>query len=292
MNPTLPDIQRTLDKREVAISRVGVTGIKLPIRVRRSASAHGGDERLYHLETVGEFEVAALVPDTVKGTHMSRFTEVLNEHVGNGGVFSISDLQEVAAHLLKRLETDQVFVQLKVDYFMPQEAPVSHRPGVAPLTGILQLEARYVRAQGKPDPELVMRTWTGIEILGKTCCPCSREISKYDHATGMGKGAHAQRGKISVLVAHSPGVIVWFEELARAAWRAFSQPVYPVLKRPDEAHVTMGAYDNPKFVEDVIRDMTCQLREMPKVRGFRLRVQNAESIHYHDAYAELEENFQ
>lgn len=285
---TLPDIQRTHDTRDVAIRRVGVTGIRLPIQVRRELVGHR--DLFEHMDTVGEFEVAAFVPAHVKGTHMSRFTEVLNQHVDGGGVFSISDLQAVAKELLTRMESTRVFIQLKVEYFMPQSSPSTGRPGVAPLLGILQVEA-YRRDDGRDIVDQLV-TRTGIEILGKTCCPCSREISGYDHATGTGKGAHAQRGKITVMACHKPGELVWFEELARAAWEAFSQPVYPVLKRPDEAHVTMGAYANPKFVEDVIRDMTVQLRGMRKVSGFKLRVQNAESIHYHDAYAELEENFQ
>lgn len=287
---TLPDIQRTKDVRNVPIRRVGVTGIRLPIQVRRAPTGLRQDGPLpRHMDTVGEFEVAAYVPAHLKGTHMSRFTEVLNQHVSKGGVFSISDLKEVASELLTRMESQRVFIQLRVEYFMTQNSPATDRDGVAPLTGILQVDA--TRHDDGRDIVDHLSCRTGIEILGKTCCPCSREISGYDAATGRGKGAHAQRGKISVMVVHEPESLIWFEELAAAAWQSFSQPVYPVLKRPDEAHVTMGAYANPKFVEDVIRDMTVQLRSMPDVTGFKLRVQNAESIHYHDAYAELDENY-
>jgi GTP cyclohydrolase I len=284
---TLPDIQRTKDTRNVAIRRVGVTGIRLPIQVRRPGEHP--DLAPSHMDTVGEFEVAAYVPADVKGTHMSRFTEVLNAHVDGGGVFSISDLKNVAVELLERMESKRVFIQLRLEYFMEQPSPATNKPGVAPLIGLLQVEAS--RKDDGRDILVSLNCRTGIEILGKTCCPCSREISGYDHSTGTGKGAHAQRGRITVMTEHDNQTIVWFEQLAHAAWKAFSQPVYPVLKRPDEAHVTMGAYANPKFVEDVIRDMAVQLRSMPEVSGFKLRVQNAESIHYHDAYAELTENY-
>jgi len=281
----LPDIQRTLDTRDVFIKRVGVTGIRLPIRVLRApSSVDGKTPALTVLDTVGEFELACSLSAEVKGTHMSRFTQVLNQHILADGTFSSLDLQTVALQLAEKLETRRVFLQVTVDYFMSQEAPVTKCAGTAPLKGILQIEC--VRT---PEDRFAFVTHTGVEVQGKTCCPCSREISDFNAATGMGKGAHAQRSKISVLVQHEPDKVVWFEMLVHAAWRAFSHPIYPVLKRPDERAVTMGAYDNPKFVEDVVRDMACQLRQMPTVKHFTVRVDNAESIHYHDAYAELSE---
>ena len=276
MNQTklpLPDIQRTPDSRGVAIKRVGVTGIRLPVRVRMEDSDK-------YQDTIGVFEVGVGLTANVKGTHMSRFTEVLNEHVAAGGVFSITDLKTVAHEILIRMEARSVDIRLVVDYFMPQASPVAGRPGVAPLQGMLRVSM---------DPELGIRTWTGIIIEGKTCCPCSREISEYDRETGKGKGAHAQRGKVTMMLRHFSTELIWFEQLVRIAWGAFSSPVYPVLKRPDERHVTMGAYDNPKFVEDVIRDVTVGVRALPRILEVEIRVQNAESIHYHDAFAVVEE---
>jgi GTP cyclohydrolase I len=281
----LPDIQKTQDTRGVAIRRVGVTNIKLPIRMRRQCAAPPDT-----MDTVGVFEIACSLPASVKGTHMSRFSEVLNKHVDAGGIFSSEDMQALAIELLTKLEARDVFIQLRVDYFMDQPSPVSNRRGVAPLVGILQVMA-YRKDDGR-DIIDELRTFTGIEIDGKTCCPCSREISEYDHDTGKGKGAHAQRGKISILAQHPSDKMLWFEDLARIAWMSFSQPVYAVLKRPDEAHVTMGAYGNPKFVEDVVRDVTVQMRSLKsdgRCSGFNIRVQNSESIHYHDAYAEVSE---
>lgn len=282
----LPDIQHTLDSRGVPIRRVGVTGIKLPIQLKRSPSQTGGDPLLDYIDTVGTFELACSLPATVKGTHMSRFTEVLNAHIDGGGNFSIEGLQEVAYELAEKLGAASVFLKVEADYFISQRAPVSLRPGMAPLKGILQVEITdYTSEENLGN----LRTWTGIEIEGKTCCPCSRLISEYDPLTKTGKGAHAQRGKVSIMVEHNPNSMVWFEELVHIAWRAFSQPVYPVLKRVDERHITMNAYANPKFVEDVVRDVICQLREFPRhLRHWKVRVENAESIHYHNAYAEVE----
>lgn len=285
----LPDIQRTLDTREVPINRVGVTGVRLPIRVRRHPGYAADatttlDDAPQTVDTVGEFELACSLKKEVKGTHMSRFTEVLQSHIDKGGIFSSMDLLSVAEELVVKMESDEVFVKVVLDYFMEQPSPITGRRGVAPLKGVLQ-----VRAVRATNGHITFMTDTGVIVEGKTCCPCSREISDYDHVTGKGKGAHAQRSRIDVQVWHSPTALIWFESLVQCAWRAFSQPVYPVLKRPDERHITVNAYENPKFVEDVIRDMACQLRQMPGVRSFKLRVQNSESIHYHDAYAEIEE---
>lgn len=272
----LPDIQKTLDKRKVPIRRVGVTGIQLPIRVKRP---EGPD-----LDTVGVFEMACSIPMHVKGTHMSRFTEVLNEHISEAKPFSSDDLQELAVVLADRMQSSEVFIKVTVSYFISQPAPVSNRQGTAPVKCVL--EVVY-----KPDEDgpagCVVRT--GVSVQGKTCCPCSREISDFDVDTGKGKGAHAQRSTITALVAHPWNTMVWFEELIDAAMRSFSSPIYPVLKRVDERAVTMGAYGNPKFVEDVIRDMTVELRGLSKLTWFSIRVQNEESIHYHDAYSEVAE---
>lgn len=269
---TLPDIQRTRDTRDVTLRRVGVTDVKLPIKV---AQKDGGSQ-----QTLGTFELACDVPRHVKGTHMSRFSEVLNHFVQSGRMFSAENLPDVAAMLLERMEANKVFIKVVFPYFIEQAAPVSGRFGLAPITSQLTIEA----TDGMH--EISMTGSTGITILGKTCCPCSREISGYDAETGTGKGAHAQRGEIGMTVTHDAGTMVWFEDLVQVAWAAYSSPVYAVLKRPDEKHVTETAYGNPKFVEDVMRDTVVGLRKLPNIDGMNVRVQNAESIHYHDAYAE------
>ena len=171
-----------------------------------------------------------------------------------------------------------------MDYFVEQQSPLSKRRGIAPLTGILGVDIT---------PGLGINNsiylHTGIEVDGKTCCPCSREISDFDEKTGRGKGAHAQRSHVRINLDHMHRTMIWWESLLGIAQAAFSSPVYPVLKRVDERAVTMAAYSNPKFVEDVIRDVVLGLGKAPFARDvilWRVRVDNAESIHYHDAFAE------
>jgi len=280
----LPDIQKTKDLRNVALYRVGVCGIRLPVRLKRR-----GDPE-YPSSTTAEFELSCMVPAEVKGTHMSRFTEVLHRFVGDDLEFSGMSLLPLLDELSKVLESPVVHVKMVADYFVRQPAPVSQRHGVAPLKVILEGE-RTEGGTGFID-DVSYSYVTGIDIEGKTCCPCSREISEYDPATGKGKGAHAQRGRSQIRVFHSPfraPFFLWFEDLVEIAWRAYSSPVYSVLKRVDEKHVTEAAYGNPKFVEDVSRDLIVGLRDLgwqlDAVSGFQVRVENAESIHYHNAYA-------
>lgn len=268
----LPDIQKTKDTRAVAIERVGVCAIKMPVCVKR----RGGGT----LDTVGTFEMSCGLASDVKGTHMSRFTQVLNAFVDKGGAFHADALSELAGLLIDRMESHSVFIKVELDYFMEQKSPSTGISGIAPLKAFLSIEKN--KRMGWE------RLSVGVVIDGKTCCPCSREISDFDHETQKGRGAHAQRGTITMRVEGGEAASVWFEDLVEIAWKSFSNPVYPLLKRPDEREVTIGAYSNPKFVEDVIRDCVVQLRKLP-VCSLKVRVQNAESIHYHDAYGEVEE---
>lgn len=276
---TLPDIQKTVDTRGVRINQVGVTGIRMPIRLLRKAD---GTSLPQSMDTVGEFELSVDLPAEVKGTHMSRFTEVLQSHVDSGGIFSHKDLTTLARELNVKLGGLRSVVCVYAEYFVPQNSPTTGRRGVAPLKVFLEVEYRA------DNPFVSYLLTTGVEMIGKTCCPCSREISDFDPATGRGKGAHAQRSAISITVRHAETTMIWFEDLVEICWKSYSSPVYPVLKRPDERTVTMTAYENPKFVEDVIRDATTQLRALisrDDRATFKVRVQNAESIHYHDAFA-------
>ena len=282
----LPDIQKTKDLRNVALYQVGVCGVRLPVRLKRREGSS------FTLCSTAEFELSCMVPAEVKGTHMSRFTEVLNQFVGAEMEFSGQQLRALLDKLSEVLESPVVHVRMVADYFINQPAPVSGRHGIAPLKVVLEGERDL--GIGENDSEMlpVYSYVTGIDIEGKTCCPCSREISEYDPATGKGKGAHAQRGRSQIRVFHSPfqaPSFLWFEDLVEIAWQAYSSPVYSVLKRVDEKHVTEVAYGNPKFVEDVSRDLIVGLRELggqlDEVSGFQVRVENAESIHYHNAYA-------
>ena len=275
---TLPDIQEERDHRGLDIACVGVTGVRMPVRLLRRTD----DERLNPttgptMDTVGEFELSTFLSKEVKGTHMSRFTEVLQSHIDHGGIFSHADLMLVTKELRNRLISPYVKVRLVCDYFVLQPSPETKRKGVAPLKGILEAECLK-------DGNILLAT--GVEMEGQTCCPCSRLISDFDPEIGKGRGSHAQRSHVSVLLRHSPVRMIWFEELVEIIWKAYSSPVYPVLKRLDERAVTIQAYDHAKFVEDVIRDVIVGLHTLSlKGAHYTVRVQNAESIHYHDAFA-------
>jgi len=290
----LPDIQKTIDTRGVPIDRVGVTGIRLPIRLLRKPTM---DETLKEdwQDSVGVFELSCNLPRDVKGTHMSRFTEVLMEHIDKeSGVFSHTSLAKVADVLMERMQASCVEVSVKAVYFMPQVSPVTGRKGIAPIDVGLSV-SRY-NFEGTIG--LVEEWMTSVQIEGMTCCPCSKEISDYHHSTQTGKGAHSQRSMVSLQIHHAALNTIWFEDLAGAIQAAYSSPVYPVLKRPDERAVTIAAYENPKFVEDVIRDVVVNLgalhlKQLGGTESWQcnVRVCNAESIHYHDAFASLAVRF-
>lgn len=277
---TLPDIQKTIDIREVAINSVGVAGVKLPLGVLTPTGEV--------VRTVATIKVGVSLPAEVKGTHMSRFSEVLHDFLNFGpgvcaGVLETKDLPQIVHKLREKLGGD-ITLQVRLDYFAPQPAPATGKPGVAHFTGLLEL-----KSVSYSNGTVQIRVRTGIDIVGKTVCPCSREISGYDPETGTGRGAHAQRGRLIMRVDHLAERTVQFEELLLVAWNAFSSPVYPVLKRPDEKHVTEAAYANPKFCEDVVRDAVLGLRKIQGIHALEAHVQNAESIHYHDAYAHVHE---
>ena len=275
----LPDIQKTPDTRGVAIQAVGVSGIRVPIRLKTY-----DQEPAIPQHTVAEFSMGVYLDHTVKGTHMSRFSQVLMEFLTRKDAlvedFNIASLHEEVCNRLFSPEAD---IKAKFAYFVTQYAPETKTVGIAPVEVVLEIAGSIVAP---------IETTTVI-VHGKTVCPCSREISEFDDLTGKGKGAHAQRSTITLSVSHDPKFFIKFEDLIAVAQKSFSSPVYPVLKRPDERAVTMSAYDNPKFVEDVIRDVVVNLRawnqQQPSsgAHWFTVRVENAESIHYHDAYAEL-----
>jgi len=266
---TLPDIQVTKDERDVFINQVGVTNVTVPVRFK---VPDGNDVR-----TTGNFEMSVSLPPEVKGTHMSRFTEVLNGALDTDSYFDSVSLRKLGNKLLIVLNAPSARVSLAAKYFMPQAAPSSNKMGIAPFDVKL---TSHVSSVDNGNMDLLE-----VSIYGKTCCPCSRLISGYDEATGTGKGAHSQRGLLTMELRTKPNQFVWFEDLFEIASKSFSSPVYPILKRPDEKHVTEGAYGNPKFVEDVLRDAVVELRKLEGVASFKVRVENDESIHYHNAFA-------
>jgi GTP cyclohydrolase IB len=259
----MKDIQGQPDVRRIPIDRVGVSGLRYPIVVLDRAN-----EKQH---TTAVLQMSVNLPHDFKGTHMSRFVEVLNKHRGE---VTMRTLPSILAELRQRLESERARVEVRFPYFLERRAPVSE------ATGLMDYECWFVGEATAETTDFLLGTRVPVTSL----CPCSKAISDY--------GAHNQRGYITIEVRTQPvkgsAGIVWIEELVDVAEQSASAPVYPLLKRADERHVTMQAYNNPVFVEDMVRGVAVQMREDVRVKWFRVLAENDESIHNHRAFAELE----
>ena len=208
------------------------------------------------------------LPREQKGTHMSRFVEVLNDHHGE---VTMRTLPTILADLRARLDAASARLEVEFPYFLERAAPVSG------ATALMDYCCAFIGELREERDDFVLRVTVPVTSL----CPCSKAISE--------RGAHNQRGYIEMSVRSEVGAeLVWIEELVAIAEASASAPVYPLLKRPDEAHVTVQAYDNPVFVEDMVRNVARRLQDDPRVRWFEVRAENHESIHNHAAFAQLE----
>jgi len=255
----LPDTQALLDLRQLPIHKVGIKRLRYPITLA------GGALGAQH--TIAEFSMFVGLAHDVKGTHMSRFAETLEAW---RAPLDIGSLRQLHATMLQRLDAVTGFLQVSFPYFIRKGAPVS---GVESL---LDYEAGMI-AETTGDGRT--RVTIALTAPVTSLCPCSKRISEY--------GAHNQRSHITVTADVLVGELS-FEELARVAEEEASCEVYGILKRPDEKWVTERAYDNPKFVEDLVRDIALRMRRDPRVGRFTVGSENFESIHNHSAYAEIE----
>lgn len=259
----LKDTQNSHDDRNIPINKVGICDLRHPIAVMDRA------QKQQH--TIGVFSMSVDLPAHIKGTHMSRFLEVLNRHHGE---LNMATLPEILEEMRTHLEADSAQLGVKFPYFIERTAPVS---GAAAL---LDYEAEYFGEATADRQTARLR----VTVPVKTLCPCSKAISDY--------GAHNQRGYVSMEVecgrtAKGKPHMIWIEELVEVAEKSASSPLYPLLKRPDERHVTMQAYDNPVFVEDLSRNVAKYLMEDTRIAAFTVGVVNQESIHNHNAFAEI-----
>jgi len=253
---TLEDVQGRADPRAIAIQRVGVKAVRHPLRI----SDRGG--RIQHSIALCNMYVA--LPAHLKGTHMSRFLEVLNRYPEPLGVASVGGFLE---QVRQRLEAEEARVELRFPYFVNKKAPVS---GVESLLDY-EVEILAERTAGG------LRLELGVMVPVTSLCPCSKSISAY--------GAHNQRSHVWVRA--DAVETVWIEDLIDLVEAVASCQLYGLLKRPDEKFVTEYAYDHPKFVEDMVRDVALRLREDRRIRRFSVSSENFESIHNHSAYAEI-----
>jgi len=255
----LPDIQKSGDTRRVAINKVGVTNVRYPISLRTPGDGQGNTFQ----NTVANINMFVSLPDTEKGTHMSRFLEVLSERHED---LCSDSLTDITSAMRDKLNAKDAFLELNFPYFITKEAPVTGKAGK------LDIDVTFELTSGDED-DFVMT----LKIPATSLCPCSKEISRY--------GAHNQRCEMTVKVRVADGVNLWIEELFAMIEKCASTQVFSVLKRPDEKWVTEQAYDNPKFVEDIVRDMAVTLREDDRIVWFQCFSENFESIHSHNAYA-------
>ncbi|MBN8690053.1 MAG: GTP cyclohydrolase I FolE2 [Armatimonadetes bacterium] len=253
---TLADMQNSRDERNIPIDRVGVRNITYPIQVMDRSN------QMQH--SVGVFTLTVDLPHHFKGTHMSRFLEVLNEHRGEVSVHRIPKILEDLRH---RLQSERSHLTVDFTYFINKPAPVTQK------VGVMGYDCRF-ESVGGAETDFVMQ----IVVPVTTLCPCSKEISAY--------GAHNQRGYVTVRVRTNNHV--WIEEVIQMIEERASAPLYPVLKRPDEKHVTELAYDNPRFVEDMIREVARGFDADERIVWYSIEVENHESIHAHNAYAFIE----
>lgn len=256
-NIFLPDVQATPDNRRLAIQQVGVKGLRYPLQL---AGADGEQ-----VATVATLAMTVGLPPEVKGTHMSRFVELIEmqrEALTQDGLCRLLDA------MLLRLDARSGRIELSFPYFIRKAAPVSGVESLLDYDVVLIAERR----EGQRT-DLTLRVVAAVTSL----CPCSKKISDY--------GAHNQRSHITLEARlHQPMAI---EELVRIAEEEASCEVFGLLKRPDEKWVTERAYDNPKFVEDLVRDIALRLMNEPRVAEWKVASENFESIHNHSAYAEL-----
>jgi len=253
----MKDVQSQPDLRQIPIHKVGIKDIRYPITVL--------DQKNKLQNTVASINMYVDLPHHFKGTHMSRFVEILNEH---HSAIHIDELGIILQRMRDSFEAECAHVEMSFPYFIEKNAPVSGK------TGLMEYQCQFWAASNASGQEIIM----GIEVPLMTLCPCSKEISDF--------GAHNQRGVVKLKI--KTREMIWLEELIRKVESCGSAPVYSVLKRPDEKFVTEQSYHNPKFVEDVVRDVALSMNNDPRIEWYQASAENFESIHNHSAYAFVE----
>ncbi|MEA2064409.1 MAG: GTP cyclohydrolase FolE2 [Gemmatimonadota bacterium] len=253
------DIQSETDHRNLEIKKVGVKGLSYPIVVQDRAN------RTQH--TVASIRMSVLLPHHFRGTHMSRFIEILNHY---RGYIAAENLTEILNEMRRRLDAEVAHIEMEFPYFIEKKAPVSKAPGLQ------EYICRFIASEGAgtDDSDFIL----AVRVPVTTLCPCSKEIAE--------KGAHNQRSIVSIQVRYKD--FIWIEDLVTIAEEAASCALYPLLKRRDEKYVTEHAYENPRFVEDVVREVSLSLEKNDSVTWYLVEAENFESIHNHNAYAQIE----
>ena len=257
----LPDVQGSPDARHLAIQRVGIRDVRHPLVVRTAA----GEAQ----PTIGTWSLDVHLPETQKGTHMSRFVALLEDRQEP---LDVAGFRALLAAMTQKLDAPAGRIEVSYPYFIRKSAPVS---------GVASLLDYQVTLTGRIE-DGTSEVTLAVVVPVTSLCPCSKEVSDY--------GAHNQRSHVTIAaeLKSDLGSVVSVEDLVRIAEEESSCEVYGLLKRPDEKYVTERAYDNPKFVEDVIRDVVKRVHDDPRIGRYAVEVENFESIHNHSAYARIE----
>ncbi|MGB4468198.1 MAG: GTP cyclohydrolase FolE2 [Azovibrio sp.] len=255
--PNIPDVQNSADTRQLAINKVGIKSIRHPVKV--------SDKNRGVQHTIASFNMYVGLPHNFKGTHMSRFVEILNGHEEE---ISVENFPSMLAEMVERLEAETGHIEMSFPYFINKTAPVS---GVRSL---MDYDVTFIGdiCHG----EIATRLKVVVPVT--SLCPCSKKISE--------RGAHNQRSHVTVTVRTNE--FMWIEDIVALVEAEASCELYGLLKRPDEKYVTERAYDNPKFVEDMVRDVAARLNAEARIDAYVVESENFESIHNHSAYALIE----
>jgi len=254
----IPDVQGSTDLRQLPINKVGIKSIRHPVRVLDKSDG------VQH--TIAMFNMYVGLPHNFKGTHMSRFVEILNT---NETEVSVENFESMLRDMVVRLEAETGHVEMSFPYFINKQAPVSK------VKSLMDYEVCFI---GEILPGGIYRQTTRVLVPATSLCPCSKKISE--------RGAHNQRSHITVTA--TTNSFIWIEDLVQMVETQASCELFGLLKRPDEKFVTERAYDNPKFVEDMVRDVAGVLNADPRIDAYTVEAENFESIHNHSAYALIE----
>jgi len=250
------DIQNQRDHRRIEINKVGVKNIRYPVTVLDKARG------VQH--TVASVNMYVGLPHRFKGTHMSRFVEILNKHKGD---IAIKNLSKILQEMKAKLKAKTAHLEVEFPYFIEKEAPVTRSKS------LMEYICRFCGSSNENEDFYV-----GITVPITTVCPCSKEISEF--------GAHNQRSVVTVNLRFKK--FIWIEDIIQLVEESASCDLYSILKRPDEKFVTEKAYENPRFVEDVVREVAKKLKKDMNITWFTVESENFESIHNHSAYAFVE----
>ncbi|MBN1233164.1 MAG: GTP cyclohydrolase I FolE2 [Candidatus Coatesbacteria bacterium] len=253
----MKDVQKRKDKRGLSIDKVGVKGLEYPIIVL--------DKEKDRQPTVASINMYVELPQQFKGTHMSRFIEILNQYKGE---ITLYNMGKILDDMLKKLEAETAHIEISFKYFIQKKAPISK------IKSLMGYGCKFIGEKGINHEDYLLE----VTVPLITLCPCSKEISDF--------GAHNQRSFARIRVRTLE--LVWIEDLIEVAEKSASAAIYPLLKRADEKHITERAYENPVFIEDLVRNIAEKMISDKRIIWFSIEGESLESIHNHNAYAYIE----